>query len=181
MGRSDRLPDCPAPSMTAPPPPDTGRSAADDADVADVATLFERAAERARSAGRPYPGDVTPSEAWALHRAGAARLVDVRTEAEWTYVGRVDGVPLVQWRAFGAQQPNPRFVEQLAAQVPREQPVMFLCRSGVRSQSAAKVATEAGWRVAMNVLEGFEGDLDAAQQRGTLGGWRRAGLPWIQS
>ena len=117
----------------------------------------------------------------ALQRAGAARLVDVRTEAEWTYVGRVDGVPLVQWRAFGAQQPNPRFVEQLAAQVPRDVPVMFLCRSGVRSQSAAKLATDAGWRVAMNVLEGFEGDLDSNQQRGSVGGWRKAGLPGIQS
>jgi rhodanese-related sulfurtransferase len=161
--------------MTASTPPATAP-----ADL-DVAALLERAAARARAAGHPYHGDITPEEAWALHRDGAARLVDVRTQAEWTYVGRVDGVPLVEWRAFGAQQPNPHFVEQLAAQVPREVPVMFLCRSGVRSKSAAKVATEAGWQSAMNVLEGFEGDLDDAQQRGTLGGWRKAGLPWIQS
>lgn len=146
-----------------------------------VATLLARAAHRGREAQRPYHGDLAPAEAWALHRAGAARLVDVRTQAEWTFVGRVDGVPLVEWRAFGAQQPNPRFVEQLAEVVPRELPVMFLCRSGVRSQSAAKAATEAGWTTAINVLEGFEGDLDDRQQRGGLGGWRRAGLPWVQS
>ncbi|MFM1992125.1 MAG: hypothetical protein RJA99_5082 [Pseudomonadota bacterium] len=146
-----------------------------------AADLLARAAERARGAGRSYHGDVTPAEAWALHRAGAARLVDVRTQAEWTYVGRVDGVPLVEWRAFGAQQPNPRFAEQLAEVAPRDLPVMFLCRSGVRSKSAATVAAEAGWRVALNVLEGFEGELDEAQQRGRLGGWRLAGLPWVQS
>ena len=148
---------------------------------ADAAALLDRACARARAAGRPYRGDVTPAEAWALHRAGAARLVDVRTRAEWTYVGHVEGAPLVEWREFGAQQPNPRFVEQLAEVAPREMPVMFLCRSGVRSQSAATVATEAGWTAALNVLEGFEGDLDDAQQRGRLGGWRLAGLPWVQS
>lgn len=163
--------------MTVPAPHDDIRPEGDP----DAATLLERASARARAAGRPYHGDVTPAEAWALLRAGAARLVDVRTQAEWTYVGRVDGTPLVEWRLLGAQQPNPRFVEQLAEVAPRELPVMFLCRSGVRSQSAAKVATEAGWAAAFNVLEGFEGDLDDAQQRGRLGGWRHAGLPWVQS
>ncbi len=151
-----------------------------DAD-APSAALLGRAADRARDAGRPYFGDATPAEAWALHRAGAARLVDVRTQAEWLYVGRVEGVPLVEWRAFGAQHPNPRFVEDLAAVVPRDVPVLLLCRSGVRSQSAARVATDAGWTAAINVLEGFEGELDDAQRRGRLGGWRAAGLPWVQS
>ena len=126
-------------------------------------------------------GDVTPREAWALLRAGAARLVDVRTEAEWTYVGRVDGAPLVEWRSFGAEQPNPRFVEQLREASPPDVPVMFLCRSGVRSRAAAEVATRAGWRAALNVLEGFEGDLDDDGRRGAIGGWRKAGLPWSQT
>ncbi len=160
-------------------------SATEDAQpLADDATpeaLLQRATRRARDAGRPYGGDATPAEAWALHRAGAARLVDVRNEAEWTYVGRVDGVPLVQWRAFGAQQPNPHFLEQLAEVAPKDVPVLLLCRSGVRSQSAAKAATQAGWTAAINVLEGFEGDLDEGQRRGRLGGWRLAGLPWVQS
>ncbi|MEI7444052.1 MAG: rhodanese-like domain-containing protein [Burkholderiales bacterium] len=147
----------------------------------DAAEVLDRATARGRAADRPYRGDVTPAEAWVLHRAGAARLVDVRTQAEWTYVGRVDGTPLVEWRALGAQQPNPRFVEQLEQAVPRDLPVMFLCRSGVRSQAAAKAASEAGWTAAFNILEGFEGDLDDAQQRGRLGGWRHAGLPWVQS
>jgi rhodanese-related sulfurtransferase len=57
---------------------------------------------------------------------------------------------------------------------------MFLCRSGVRSDAAARVAAAAGYAKAFNVVEGFEGDKDADGHRGTLGGWRKAGLPWVQ-
>jgi len=161
-----------------PPTHDTG--ARDDADSATPADILERAARRGRAKGLAYLGEVTPAEAWALQRAGAARLVDVRTRAEWTYVGRVDGVPLVEWRAFGAAQPNPQFIDQLREHAPADLPVLFLCRSAVRSHAAAQLAHDAGWTT-LNVLEGFEGDLDAEGRRGTLGGWRRAGLPWVQS
>jgi rhodanese-related sulfurtransferase len=150
-----------------------------DSDAPD--TILQRAAARGRAAGLDYAGEVTVAEAWALQRAGAATLIDVRTHAEWTFVGHVEGAPLVEWREFGAQQPNPRFLEQLAVHAPRERPVMFLCRSGVRSHAAAIAATANGWPVALNVLEGFEGDLDADGRRGNRGGWRRAGLPWTQS
>lgn len=154
--------------------------AQDDAAGTPPAALLERAARRGRDKGLTYLGEVTPAEAWALHRAGAARIVDVRTRAEWTYVGRVDGVPLVEWRAFGASQPNPDFLDRLREHAPPELPVLFLCRSAVRSHAAAQLAHGAGWTT-LNVLEGFEGDLDADGRRGTLGGWRRAGLPWVQS
>lgn len=148
-------------------------------DPADA--IFARAAERARVKSLPYFGEVTPAEAWALMRAGAARIVDVRTHAEWTYVGRIDGTPLVEWRALGAQQTNPDFLAQLGEQVKPDVPVMFLCRSGVRSHGAAQLATQAGYTRAINILEGFEGDLDANGHRGTVGGWRKASLPWVQS
>jgi rhodanese-related sulfurtransferase len=144
-------------------------------------SLLARAGERGRAKGLAYHGEVTPTEAWALLRSGAARLVDVRTQAEWTYVGRVDGAPLVEWRALGAAQTNPKFIEQLRECVDPSVPVMFLCRSGVRSHGAAELAASAGWRIALNVLEGFEGDLDTEGHRGTRGGWRKAGLPWVQS
>lgn len=143
--------------------------------------IFAKAAERARGKALPYFGEVTPAEAWALMRAGAARIVDVRTHAEWTYVGRIDGTPLVEWRALGAQQTNPDFLAQLAEHVTPDVPVMFLCRSGVRSHGAAQLATQAGYSRAINILEGFEGDLDANGHRGSVGGWRKAGLPWVQS
>jgi rhodanese-related sulfurtransferase len=75
-------------------------------------------------------------------------------------------------------KPNPDFLAQIKQQVDREALVMFVCRSGVRSHNAAALATEAGYTECYNVLEGFEGDKDASGQRGKVGGWRRAGLPW---
>lgn len=138
----------------------------------------------------PYAGDLTPHEAWDLLASDPrAVLVDVRTEGEWATIGVPDTADLaegddertafVQWTdAFG--RPNPRFLEQLAlaglvADDPR--PVVFLCRSGVRSVAAATTATAAGLGPAYNVLTGFEGDVGPDGQRGHQG-WRAAGLPW---
>ena len=143
--------------------------------------ILARARQRALEQARPYFGDVTPMEAWQLQRIGAAVIVDVRTLAEWSYVGHIDGTPLVEWRSFGAQQVNPEFIAQLNEQVDPNQPVMFLCRSGVRSQGAAQLAAQSGYVQAMNILEGFEGDLDGQGHRGELGGWRKTGLPWVQT
>ena len=142
--------------------------------------ILERARSRGRELGLPYAGAVTPEEAWALHRAGAAQLVDVRTAAEWEYVGRVPNTRLVEWRRFGEKQPNGEFLEQLADVAERDVPVMVLCRSAARSHNAAAAATQAGYKMALNILEGFEGDLDAEGHRGNKSGWRFHGLPWIQ-
>jgi rhodanese-related sulfurtransferase len=141
----------------------------------EIGRIKQAAAERAKKMGLPYAGALLPTEAAALMQAGA-RLVDVRTEAELAYVGMVPGSDTVEWRG-----PNPEFLAELAASAPKDQPVMFLCRSGNRSHHAAIAATRAGWKEAYNVLEGFEGDKDAEGHRGTLGGWRKAGLPWTQS
>jgi rhodanese-related sulfurtransferase len=97
------------------------------------------------------------------------------------YVGRIPGSVSLEWQTYPGNQPNPAFLEDLEDAVAKDEPVMFLCRSGARSHAAAEAATRAGWRECYNVLEGFEGDKDAAQHRSTLGGWRKAGLPWIQS
>src|SRR6476620_2928246 len=112
-----------------------------------------------------YAGDVTPEQAWAaLRDEPAAVLVDVRTRAEWSYVGLPDLAPigkevvLVEWQSYPDGRVNEGFVDELAAAgVGKEQSVYFLCRSGVRSVSAAKAATAAGWAESRNVLEGFEG------------------------
>jgi rhodanese-related sulfurtransferase len=143
-------------------------------------TILERARQRARELGLPYAGAVTPEEAWALHRAGAAQLIDVRTAAEWEYVGRVPDTRLVEWRRFGEPQPNGQFLQQLAAVAKPDKPVMFLCRSAARSHNAAAVATQAGYKTALNILEGFEGEPDAEGHRNTKSGWRFRGLPWVQ-
>jgi rhodanese-related sulfurtransferase len=147
----------------------------------EVRAIFERAAQRAAASKLAYAGAVTPQEAWALASAGAATIVDVRTRPEWELVGHVPGTPLVEWRRYGEEAANPDFVAQLENVASHDEPLLFLCRSGVRSHHAAQAAARAGFAGAYNILEGFEGDLDASRRRGTLGGWRRAGLPWIQS
>jgi rhodanese-related sulfurtransferase len=141
--------------------------------------LLNLARTRARELGLPYAGALTPSEAneiWQL--APGAKLVDVRTRAEWDWVGRIPGAAEIEWASYPGNQPNTDFLAQLKRQVDSESLVMFICRSGVRSHKAASLANESGFAECYNVLEGFEGDLDANGQRGRIGGWRYAGLPW---
>jgi len=145
----------------------------------DIDAIKLAAAERARRMKLPYAGALTPAEAHALMQAGA-KLVDVRTKPELLYVGRVPGSLLVEWQTYPGNQLNLEFLDQLAQVAEPQDTLMFICRSGARSHSTAAAATQAGWRECYNVLEGFEGDKDAAQHRGTLGGWRKAGLPWVQ-
>ncbi len=143
--------------------------------------ILERAIRRGRAKALPYAGEVTPEEAWRLHDARAAILVDVRSHPEFEFVGRVPDTPLVEWRRYGESAPNPAFLHELARFAGVEDTVLFLCRSGVRSHHAAAFASRAGYARAFNILEGFEGDLDANRRRGSRGGWRAAGLPWEQS
>jgi rhodanese-related sulfurtransferase len=145
--------------------------------------ILDIARERARAAGLPYAGAVTPDEAYALLQSEpAARLIDVRTNAERDWVGKVS-VPetrhgAIQWTLYPGGAPNPAFLEQLEQQASRDEVLLFLCRSGVRSRHAAKLATENGYRNAYDILEGFEGDKDAEGHRKSVGGWCKAGLPW---
>lgn len=144
--------------------------------------LLQLARERAQATGLPYAGALTPAEAhqvWQL--APGARLVDVRTRAELDWVGRIPDAVEIEWNQYPGGVPNPHFLTQLKRQVDPEALVMFICRSGVRSDHAARSATEAGYNACYNVLEGFEGDKDAHDQRNRLGGWRHASLPWFQS
>jgi rhodanese-related sulfurtransferase len=141
---------------------------------------LERAREEARAAALPYAGGVSPLDAWALVQAGAAVLVDVRSVEERKFVGHVPGVAHVAWASGTSLTRNPRFVRELEAKVRKDEPVLLLCRSGRRSALAAEAATKAGFVNVFNVLEGFEGELNEAQQRGTGDGWRFRGLPWIQ-
>jgi rhodanese-related sulfurtransferase len=148
--------------------------------MTDTDKAKQAAAERAKKMGLPYAGALLPKEAHALMQAGA-KLVDVRTKPELAYVGRIPGSLAVEWQTYPGNRENPEFIGELAAAAGKDAPVMFICRSGARSHSAAEAATRAGWREAYNVLEGFEGDKDAEQHRNTVGGWRKAGLPWTQS
>lgn len=135
-----------------------------------------------------YAGDITPEQAWRLLDDDPnAVLVDVRTDAEWRFVGVPDLSPLsrdavfIEWNRTDGTR-NEGFVDDLKAAgiTPGERPVVFLCRSGNRSISAAEAATEAGIGPSYNILDGFEGDLDEHKHRGRTG-WKAVGLPWKQS
>jgi len=147
-----------------------------------VESILERAQQRARQLGLPYRGALLPAEAFALAQAvDGAQIVDVRTRAELDWVGRVPGAVLIEWNHYPGGVRNARFAEELKLAVERtDAPVMFICRSGARSHFAAAVAAQLGYGAAFNILEGFEGDKDPRGHRNTVGGWRVAGLPWVQ-
>ena len=137
--------------------------------------------------------DVDVGTAWeGLTAGGGAQLVDVRTRAEWTYVGLPDLASLgkrpvlVEWQTFPDQAVDARFAERLAGElkalgVQSDDDLFFICRSGSRSLAAAKAMAQAGYRNCHNVAGGFEGALDDERHRGGLEGWKAAGLPWQQS
>ena len=133
-----------------------------------------------------YAGDVSPAEAYAaVTESDQPVLVDVRTRAEWTYVGvpqleRGRSPLLVEWRHYPDGSINDTFLDELrAAGVEGGRPVYLICRSGARSGAAAEAVTAAGLGPAYNVLEGFEGPQGPDGHR-TVGGWKAAGLPWAQ-
>ena len=133
-----------------------------------------------------YAGDVSPGEAHRVVLADPhARLIDVRTEAEWAFVGTPDlaesgRAAFAEWQTFPGGAPNPAFLDELARVAPTDAAVFFLCRSGGRSASAARAATTAGYARAYNVADGFEGPHDGDGHRGTVAGWKAEGLPWRQ-
>jgi len=136
--------------------------------------------------------DVPVEETWARLQSDAdAVLIDVRTRAEWTFVGLPDlstlnkRVQTIEWQAFPDSRVDPDFVEKLSgllegAGVAKDAELFFLCRSGARSRAAAAAMADAGYTRCRNVADGFEGPLDATQKRGQVAGWKAAGLPWRQ-
>ena len=145
------------------------------------------------SSSPEYAGDLGPAAVWALlEQESKAQLIDVRTVAEWNFVGLPDLSSLgrkaycIEWQTFPTMQPNPNFAADAAealqsAGAGPQTPVLFLCRSGARSRAAAMAMTRAGFAKAFNVAGGFEGNLDDEGHRGLTEGWKAAGLPWRQS
>ncbi|GAB4117864.1 MAG: rhodanese-like domain-containing protein [Sideroxydans sp.] len=147
-----------------------------------ITAILKTAQLRAKEANLPYEGALTPEEAYEIWQsAPGAKLVDVRTRAEIDWVGRVPGAVEIEWMGYPGMKPNPNFMAALEQQVDKEALVLFLCRSGHRSHAAAALATQSGFADCYNILEGFEGDKNAGNQRNIVNGWRAAGLPWEQS
>lgn len=145
------------------------------------------------AASEVSPVDDVPVRAtWERLQADQrAVLIDVRTRAEWSFVGVPDlsslgrQTLLVEWLSFPDNRVNPEFVRQLEGQLQaigaeRQTELYFICRSGARSRQAAQAMNAAGYGHCHNVAEGFEGPLDSARHRGTQSGWKAEGLPWLQ-
>ncbi|KJV06983.1 rhodanese-like domain-containing protein [Methylocucumis oryzae] len=127
--------------------------------------------------------NLEPQQAFELlqHHEKAV-LIDVRTKIEHDFVGRPPNAVHIPWKEAPDWQLNPNFVSEVTKQVPdKNAPVLLLCRSGQRSLEAAQALEQAGYQRLINIVGGFEGPLDHNKQRGQLGGWRFAGLPWLQS
>ena len=132
--------------------------------------------------------NVAPTQTWeALQADASAQLVDVRTDAEWNFVGLPDldaagkNAILIPWQVYPTMQRNDGFVDNLKeAGLTPDNKIYFLCRSGVRSLAAAQAARAAGFPHVFNIADGFEGPPDAEGHRGTTAGWKADNLPWRQ-
>ena len=155
-----------------------------DADTLALPAALEHAQAAAEQQNLPYAGGVAPTVAWDLVRQHEAVLVDVRSGEERKFVGHVPESLHVAWATGTALTRNPRFARELEAKLAKEggkdAAVLLLCRSGKRSALAAEAATKAGFSHVFNVLEGFEGEIDADMHRGVNNGWRFHKLPWVQ-
>ena len=123
-----------------------------------------------------------PREAFDfLAQNAQAVLVDCRSEMEYLFVGHPQGAHHAAWNDGPDWDINPHFVGQVKKVASMNRPVVLICRSGQRSVAAGVALEQAGFSDVYNVLEGFEGPLDDAHHRGTVGGWRKEGLPWEQT
>jgi rhodanese-related sulfurtransferase len=149
-------------------------------DVAkDLESILTTAKMRSKSQQFTYVGALTPEEAFeVLEKNNQAILVDVRSKAELDLVGRVPNAIHIEWASYPGMVANPNFSAQLQAIVPQDASVIFMCRTGGRSHNAASVAASLGYKNAFNMLEGFEGEANAFNQRTLINGWKFAGLPW---
>jgi len=135
-----------------------------------------------------YEGDLTPQETWdILEKENNSYLIDCRTSAEWSFVGVPDlesikkKVIFLEWQIFPIMEKNPRFLKEISDNIPdKSSKIIFICRSGARSRSAAEFLTSQGYDHCFNCLDGFEGSHNEIGQRGKKSGWKCTNLPWKQ-
>lgn len=134
-----------------------------------------------------FVGNVSCADTWAaLVENPSAVLVDVRTGAEWAYVGVPDlsslgrRVVFAEWQRYPTGEQNRAFVDEVAKAAKPDQPLYLICRSGVRSLAAAEILSLRGYTT-HNVADGFEGPPDGVGHRGATAGWKAVGLPWRQT
>jgi len=127
--------------------------------------------------------NLTPRQSWDLIQQNPnAVLIDVRSKVEHGFVGHPIGAIHIPWKEAPDWQVNAQFLRDVVNRVSNKNtPILLLCRSGQRSLDAAKALEDIGYQRLINIIDGFEGPLDAQNHRGNLGGWRFDNLPWVQS
>jgi rhodanese-related sulfurtransferase len=136
---------------------------------------------------------ITPQDAWQMLQDNPKSvLVDIRSEMEYLFIGHPKGAVHIPWIDEPDWKVNPRFAAEVRKVMlggvvydPEDSdveavPILLICRSGRRSLEAGKTLAKEGFTKIYNILEGFEGPLDANHHRSALGGWRFHGLPWEQ-
>ena len=135
-----------------------------------------------------YAGDITAEKAWDLLKENNdCQLIDCRSSAEWTFVGVPDlgslnkKVFFIEWQSFPLMEQNKDFLREISdSGLTKETQMIFICRSGARSRSAAEFLTSQGYKNCFNFSSGFEGVHDVNGQRGKTNGWKFSKLPWKQ-
>ncbi|MFN3073993.1 rhodanese-like domain-containing protein [Acinetobacter sp. TY2] len=146
----------------------------------DLDIILNDAKQRVEEHYLEFTGTILPQEAWALFQTAQVVIIDVRTNEERKFVGYVEDTIHIPWATGTALNRNPRFAKELETKVGKDKIILLLCRSGKRSAAAANVAFNAGFENIYNIDQGFEGDLDENNHRGSFNGWRFHGLPWRQ-
>jgi rhodanese-related sulfurtransferase len=156
-------------------------STQDSSSLIDNDAILATARLQGQQRNLSFAGSITPTDAWQLIQSGKAALVDVRTGEERKFVGYVPDSVHIAWMTGTSLNRNPRFVKEFEIKIKNKQDVvLLLCRSGKRSAAAAEALSKAGFSNIFNIEDGFEGEINAENQRGHLGGWRYLALPWVQ-
>lgn len=148
--------------------------------------IREKASER-KTLGSLYVGEIMAGEIWEYLQENDSVVVDVRTNAEWKFVGTPDlnstksQLLCLEWLKYPDFEANSHFITDIMRLIQDENmPIFFLCKTGGRSAMAANAAAQFGYKNCFNIMHGFEGDHDGNLHRGFVNGWKAEGLPWKQ-
>ena len=125
-----------------------------------------------------------------INSNAGALLIDVRSELEWKKIGIPDlgdlneHLVLLELQSMPSMEINQNFLAELEETLRNRnvKNVMFMCKSGVRSQAAAVqsrsilVNAHESMKIC-NVSDGFEGK-GFSIFGGKTSGWKNSGLPW---
>jgi rhodanese-related sulfurtransferase len=127
--------------------------------------------------------NLTPQQSHDAVANKGAYLVDVRTAAEFIWVGHpnMSNVVNVSYKIEkkGSFITNPSFVSDMNGIFGnnKDAHLILMCRSGVRSLAAAAALEAEGYTNVSNMEDGFEGEGKDIYGYRTVKGWKNSDLP----